>query len=315
MPSGSVGSAAAHRHLGLDVVVAPQRLHGALQPQAHLGLVELGAPGPLALLLQPPLGLGAAAAGIVEPLGDRPHLVALAPAGLLQLAVASFDGHAVALDQLGDAVDRGDAALDGDAPLVRLGTGCGVGGQPSLGLGQATLEVLLALVQPGVVHLQLATARRQPVGLGVERGAGGVSGAGCRGLGLLVGLQCRQELGQLGDARPFATEAAVELGRLLLHRGQFGVDVAPVALRVGQRVRRGAEAGVVGVQPAGEPLLGPAGLGQLGVRGSELGGPAVQLGLGVARAAAGLRRAPRQWRRLPPRRAASRSARSGRRPR
>ena len=65
------------RHLGLDVVIATQRLDGGLQTQLHLGIVDLDTTRPLAGLVELAFGRRPTTAHGVELRGDGAHLVAL----------------------------------------------------------------------------------------------------------------------------------------------------------------------------------------------------------------------------------------------
>ena len=128
-----------------------------LEPQLRLGLAEFGLPGAFARRVERPLLLGALAAEPVEVGASRPRTSSLcrrrcsASTPCSTSTVARW--RSTTLDQ---PVDHAERPLDLRALAGRRGAGLDIGRQPALGLGELLLEQLLALVQPGVAHLEIA---------------------------------------------------------------------------------------------------------------------------------------------------------------
>ena len=327
-PSGSGGSSARLGDRRLDVEVVAQHLDRRLQAQPGLGLVDLGPAGPLADLVERPLGgrcarpaarRGAAASARTS--------LALAAALLDQLAVVGVDhargGRRRARPSRSRARERPldlDAALLGRRAGPRRRRPAGARSRRGGPAGTAPARAARRRAPRGRGGGRRARrrgrrARRAPR----WRGAGGV------GLGRLVGLELGHAAARARrSARRSAARWAVSSSMRRRSGSSSAVGLAPLGLARGQRLGRGGEAGVVGVEPALDELVDAArerrparsaAAAHVGVAALELGGDAVGARARPRRArprcAAGRRRRRASRRRRSGRRRRSRRRRPG----
>ena len=176
-------------------------------------------------------------AELVELGGQPADLVALPSALLDEVGVQHLDHGPMRGDDRGEPVDGGDVAFDHDA-LPLGGNPClGVGGEPSFGLVETAFEQLSTLVQAGVADLEVLSTRRQRRGPRLEVRAEFAAGTRGVGLGLLVGLQCRQERFEFGDPLVVAFDVRREIGDRSVEVGHLGEHLAVLALCPGQTLR------------------------------------------------------------------------------
>ena len=227
---------------GLDVEVATQCLDRVLEAQLGLGLVDLGAMGPLR-------GVSSSAArrraralrAASSPAVERPHLVALA-AALLDRACRARPrsprgGRRRARRAARSASSDRSISLAGDsaARCPRLGVGL----EPALGLVDALLEELLALVQTGVADLELAAPGREHRGARLELGPRLAAARGGLGLGLLVGVERREHGLELGDPLALDVDVVDQVATAVRSSAlELGLQLAPFARARGPAPRR-----------------------------------------------------------------------------
>ena len=253
-----------------DVEVASQGLDRGLEPQLRLGLLELGPPGPLADSSSAAPSRAARPAELVELGGQPAHLVALAAALLDEVGVQHLDDLTVAGDEPRRAGrSRRCRARSSTRCPSAAGPRLDVGRQPSLGLGETLLEQLLTLVQAGVADLEVLAARRQRRRPRLELGPQLAAGPRGIGLGLLVGLQRRQQRLEFGDPLSVAVDVGRRARRSSARGSPARRHLAMLALRPRQALGGGAEAGVVGVESASQLGLGRSGRLQRSVGGQR----------------------------------------------
>ena len=272
----SVGQHGHRRRFGdrrLDVELATKRLDRGLEAQLRLGLAQLGLAGAFARCVECVLLLAARSAVLVEFGGQPADLVALATTLLDEVGVQHLDDVTVRRDPLDEPVDRADVTLDRDTSTFRSDARFGIGGETPFGLVETTFQQLLALVQPGVVDLEVLASRRQRCRSRFELGPQFAAGA-CRvGFCLLVGLQSGQQRFEFGDALLVANDVGGDVVDRPFEVLELGFGLAMLALRLRQPLRRCAEAGVVGIESTRQLGLGGAsGLQRPLGRGNGLGG-------------------------------------------
>ena len=261
-------------------MLAAQRLHRGLQPEAGLGLVELHPAALLAHLLQPALGVGPLATVTVELGRRRPHLLTLAVALLGEVVVLGVEHELVAGDDLVQPVEGRERGLQPQPSLLGVGPGVLVGQQALLDLREPLLQEVVPLGEPGGAHRQLATAVTQRPGALLEQRHDLLAGPNLLGLGQLVGLQPGQHRLQLGDPRPLPAQPLPHLTGAGGHDVGLAGQLAPLGLRPGQLLGGRGEPGVGDVEAAGQLVLGVAGgLCRDASRGQGIEAPA-ELGLG-----------------------------------
>jgi hypothetical protein len=136
-------------------------------------------------------------------------------------------------------------------------TGLDVGGEPTLGLGDALLEELLTLVQPGVAHLELTTSGGEHRRACLEVGAGLATGASGIGLRLLVGVEGRQDGLELRDTTAFDGHVPGELRDGTVEGLDLARELTSLTEHPSETLGRSGEPGVVLVELAGELVLQP----------------------------------------------------------
>ena len=195
----------------LDVEVVAQQLDRRLQTKTGLGVVDLGPPGTLADLVERTLGGRPLGAEPVEAGGEGAHLFALATAALGQLDVVGVDDRAMGVDERGEAVEREQGAVDLGPSLLGRSSGRGIGLQPPLDVGEAVLQELLPLGQPGCADVEIAPPAVEHDGAGVELGARLLAGSDGVGLGGLPCLEIGEQPFQFADALAFGPDVGRQL--------------------------------------------------------------------------------------------------------
>ena len=229
---------------------------------------------------------------LVEFGGQPAHLVALATALLDEVGVQHLDHVTVRCDTLDEPVDRPDVTLDRHPAALRRDPRLGVGGEAALGLVEAPFEQLLALVQTGVAHLEVLATRRERCRTRLELGAQLAASTGGLGLGLLVGLERRQQRFELRDALLVADDVGGDVVDRAFEVLEFGFGLPVLPLRLGQPLGRGAEAGVVRVETTSQLGLGRAGRLERSFRRRDGLGRTLERGLRPRPPARAHRRAP-----------------------
>ena len=163
--------------LGLEVVVAAQRLDRAFEAHAHLGLVDLDATHALARLVELLLGGATGDGATSSRRSAMPRTSSLwrrrISSSSLWRTSTTWRCPSTSAASRSTATRLRSTAI---AALCRLGTRGRVGLQAALGLLQPTLEERLPLVQAGVAHFEVLPPAGQPRRLGVEPGAGFAAG-------------------------------------------------------------------------------------------------------------------------------------------
>jgi hypothetical protein len=144
------------------------------------------------------------------------------------------------------SASRAIAAIDRARPRV------GIGLEPALGLGDALLEELVALMQTGVADLELAAPRCQHRCTRLEIGASFAARTRGVGLGLLIGIERRERGFELGDPLALDDDVARQIAHGAVETLQLRVQLTPIPEHAGEAFRGGREAGVVLVEPAFE---------------------------------------------------------------
>ena len=137
-------------------------------------------------------------------------------------------------------------------------------------------------MQPGVVHLQILTARRQCCRPRLQLGAEFSSRTSGFGLGLFVGFEGREQRFELADALLVAHDVGGDVVDRLLEIREFGLGLAVFALGLGEPLRGGAEQCVVGVESLHQVGLGRPGCVQSALGGGDGFGGLLELGGGRA---------------------------------
>ena len=125
-------------------------------------------------------------------------------------------------DERRQPVDHTDRTLDHDALGLGRDPRLGIRFEAALGLGKAAFEELVPFVQPGVAHLQILAPCSEHARSLFELCAQHRSCPRRFGLGLLVGLEAREQRFELGHAHPLPLDVGRGLGR----RTAQGVELA-----------------------------------------------------------------------------------------
>ena len=267
--------------VGLQLEVAAQRLDSGLHAHARLGLFDLDPPSPLARLVELLLRCGTCPARLVEAGDEAADLLALAAALLVEIGQTTLDGPPVALDDLAQSAGGLQAALDRDPALGGFGAGHGIRLEPALGLGDAPLEELLALVQARIADLEVLATRRQQCSATLDARPG-LATRSCSGLlGILVCFETRDDRVELGDPAALARHALGRFGNGALDGLDLGDGLASVALYPHERLGGCGEPRVVGIEATGELVLGLLRGLQLGLRAAHSEVGALELGGGL----------------------------------